>query len=396
MRRALRRAAQVFVAAGALGLASPALAQSSHHAGNSALAAAPATDLDEVQVELAWLATPATFHCGLGARVVADVLEVRGYVPTATIKEEALRVARAHTSLAVVDNLQVNPNVSMPINGAPAEELKRQATDLLVGSLGPEAAGLEVTARDDGTVTVKGSVRSLQDKLAVSRTMRKVTGCGAVVNTVRVSQRPGTGSGIVASAPDTVKPPTVAPAAPDAVKPAAVATAAKPVTPEFTPGRIAPVPAPPSGWSDKPAATYKVAAAPVAVVTPPAVDKRPAAVEEKPPPTAYVTTGTVTFDDEPTPTSPPKPPATAPVVKEPVAPSAGPLTAPKLKSQVEAVCGNQARGVEVTMRPDKLMHVIVKTDDMKTQLTLTNKILSQLPEMATPNVRLEFEVGDKK
>lgn len=229
--------------------------------------------------------------------------------------------------------------------------------------------------------------------------------------------------------------------------PKQVAVAATPVEP--TARTVVPdKPATPSTpWAAQSTATVAKPSASV-VETPvhnaPNGGKWPAAHEEKPLQVAYVTTGTVTFDDDltpppapslkpmpsPTPAAPtvkaplmPSPvPAgpTAPVVKSAPAtttptsaspPSPKPVTVPmtptdpleplpnsaasKLRHEVEIVCGKQAREVQVVLKADKMMHVKVKVNDHQSGVALTDKIL-RLPAMATPNVRLEMEVMDKK
>jgi hypothetical protein len=609
MRRALRRAAQVYVAAGALGLVSPALAQSSHAVGMNAPAPAPRTvepakvpapaseaTLDEIQVELAWLANAATFHHTLGARVVGGSMEVRGCVPSMTIKDQAVRVAQQHTTLQVVDRLQINPNMVIPIGGGAADAMTQQASAVLAEGLGDQAAGLEARANGNGVIIVKGTVRSMEDKLTASRQMRQVSGCSAVVNLVRVSpvpkpdrlvaqrsadgsqsldstRKPAPASQPMGPPPTPVKPPVTAPTPAVAVTPTPVkppvttatpatvvtptpvkppvttATPATVVTPTpvkppvssptpaavVTPAPVVPdsalskklatqspttvakpsasqpytsgavsttSPAPlvvakpatargegnlgqtvalaekktvtSSARSDKPAAakdptttaapaeaSKQLAMAGSKSVDPPPTTvndkpatpgtpwaaepanaaKRdgsmwPAAYQEKSAHAGYATSGTVVFDDDLTPTPAPKlkpmsaaapaAPGLKPVVTSspasPMTPVVKPTpmtTAPapmpatvttaaanpfaplptsaasELKQQVEKICGKQARDVKVEVTADKMLHVMVKVDDAKAQLALTDKIL-QLPEMATPNVRLELQVSDKK
>ncbi len=153
--------------------------------------------------------------------------------------------------------------------------------------------------------------------------------------------------------------------------------------------------------------------------------KWPSAFQEKPLLVAYMTTGTVTFDDDLT---QPLPKATAIPTKVPYTPGAmpssvatGPMKptteptkpvtvvtaagadpfapvptsqAAKLKHDVEVVCGKQAREVQVLVKEDKLMHVVVKAEDDKSANALLDKIL-QMPEMATPNVKLDIQVVGK-
>ncbi len=430
MRRALRRAAQVFVAAGVLGLVSPALAQSSRPVGKSVPAVASsrtvesakahlpggAVGQDEVQVELAWLANKATFHHALGAHVVGGSMEVRGYVPNMAIEELAIRLAQEHTKLAVVDRLQVNPNVLIPIGGGEVDEMTQKASELLAEDLGDQATGLEVTAKDNGIVTIKGAVLSIEDKLTVSRKMRQVSGCCVVVNLVNVTSVYRAGHTVA----DGTLPTTSKKSAPQPYSTGAVATTpstplviAKPTGGESVKVPVQPEkkPAPPAGWSEKPAnadAPKEVAmpktvvsekppsphlpwAAESAKTNKPDGSKWPEAFEEKTAKAAYATSGTVVFDDELAPTAPPLKPTPGTDTLAPLPTAA----ASKLKKQIETVCGKQARDVQVEVKADKMLHVTVKVADPKTQVALTDKIL-QLPEMATPNVRLEMQVSDKK
>jgi hypothetical protein len=90
---------------------------------------------------------------------------------------------------------------------------------------------------------------------------------------------------------------------------------------------------------------------------------------------SYVATGSVAFDDD---------------LEEPAPPTTKSPHAAKLKTQVEAVCGKNAK-VDVTVKPDNTIHVKVTVKDTKAQTSVADKVL-QMPEMAMPNIRLEMEV----
>jgi len=189
MHRALRSAAKALVAAGALGLVSPVLAQTTH-----ALVNGPATPLvksetvsesqatvEEMQVELAWLGSQVTFRHALVAHVADNKLEVSGTVPNQGVKEAALKLASRHTSLPVSDLVTINSNIVSPKSGAPTEELTERAKALLA-DVNYRIIGLKIAAHDDGEVTIRGVVKSMEDKLKVSRKLRQLDGCSAVVN----------------------------------------------------------------------------------------------------------------------------------------------------------------------------------------------------------------------
>src|SRR5262245_48834072 len=104
MRRALRRACWALAAAGSLGLAAPAAAQTTPAPGQPP-AWATSRRATEIEVELAWLADPVTCPCPLTAHVTGPTLEVRGSVPSMFARAQALKLARERSQLAVIDSL---------------------------------------------------------------------------------------------------------------------------------------------------------------------------------------------------------------------------------------------------------------------------------------------------
>ncbi len=60
-----------------------------------------------------------------------------------------------------------------------------------------------------------------------------------------------------------------------------------------------------------------------------------------------------------------------------------------LKQKVAGVCGGKAKEVVVEIKPDGGMLVHVKATAESDQELLTKRILA-LPEMASPNVKLDF------
>jgi hypothetical protein len=194
----LLRPAGCALAAGALGWTGTAAAQGPMQlpAGPSgrvhtvAEEVAPAADgyakLAEMKVELAWLADPATFPYRLGARADGAALEVRGYVPNEAVREQALKLAREHSGLNVVDSLQIHDHLALRSVGRPVEELQQAAQRMLAETLKDLAHGLEVKARPSGQITVEGSVPSLEAKVAASQCLRKVGGCTGVANQLQL------------------------------------------------------------------------------------------------------------------------------------------------------------------------------------------------------------------
>lgn len=214
MRRALRKAGWALTAAAGVGISSPAVAQApvtrvigpagqALPAGEVIVLTEGAARLEEGQVELALLADPLLFSYGLGAHVEGDALEVRGFVPTAAVREQALRVAREQTALRVTDKMKLHPTLASHASVDRPENIQRTAKELLEGTFPGHGKGMDVKADARGRVTVAGTIGSYEDKVLASRKLRQVPGCSCVVNQLSV-----------AAAPHDVRPAEPAPHAP--------------------------------------------------------------------------------------------------------------------------------------------------------------------------------------
>jgi hypothetical protein len=150
------------------------------------LATAGAQRFTEIEIELAWLADPITFPHYLKAHAGTKQLQVEGYVPSNLVRDEALRVARAHCPVAVADEVKVVSGLTFPPTSAAPAHLQRAAEATLQRLFARQPSGFTVTCAADGRVTVTGVVGSIEDKLAVSRQLRYLPGCAAVANQLRV------------------------------------------------------------------------------------------------------------------------------------------------------------------------------------------------------------------
>lgn len=197
MHRALRRVGWGVLAAAALGMTGPASAQPPapgngypvvpvRPAGRPGPGADGPGRSEAVQVELAWLGDPLTSAYQLVARPSAGALEVYGCVPSATVRQRALDVARANTTFPVVDRLQTNPDPTARPGGTPPGALQEEAAAFLTAFFPEAASGFTVRAGADGRVTVSGTVASPEEKLAVSRRLRWLGGCTGVDNRLEV------------------------------------------------------------------------------------------------------------------------------------------------------------------------------------------------------------------
>ncbi len=214
--------------------------------------------LEEMKVELALLADRDLFPHSLGVFAAGNALELCGFVPNEAVKQRALALARRSTFLTVRDVMKVHNSPSTPPPKRAESALKQEAAELLERNLGDPAKQITLNVRPNGLIAAAGPIDSLENKLAVSRLFREVSGCTGVVNELIVQRivRDGQcvvrltrdGSMIVPPSALGLQPETVAvSAAPTAhtVVPASLAIAATPPPSQANPPQPAPQPAKP-------------------------------------------------------------------------------------------------------------------------------------------------------
>jgi hypothetical protein len=146
----------------------------------------PVGRMEEMKVEMAWLADAATFAYPLSARCTGNALEVRGYLPSDVVKQRALEVARRTTHLTVMDALRVHPSLATRSPADISEALRHGALDLLTAGFGDRVRAFTIEAAPDGQLTISGSVGSVEEKLFVSTRLRQLPGCTCVINRLAV------------------------------------------------------------------------------------------------------------------------------------------------------------------------------------------------------------------
>jgi hypothetical protein len=113
-------------------------------------------------------------------------MEVRGYIPNNIVRERALKTARASCSLEITDELRSHPTLALRSGGVAPRQLEEAVRQALQDAFPEAARDIMVKARANGEVTLTGSIPSWEDKLAVSHCLRKVRGCSAVVNQLKI------------------------------------------------------------------------------------------------------------------------------------------------------------------------------------------------------------------
>src|SRR5262249_53347738 len=148
-----------------------------------------AARLAEIKVELGWLADASTSPFPLTARAFGLTLELRGAVPSESVRVQAVKIAREQSPLTVADTLQVQPDLAVPQPvHEPAESLALSAAPALSEAVPSYSFAFEIRAQPQGLIEVRGMIPSYEEKVAVSRRLRQLRGCTCVVNNLELTK----------------------------------------------------------------------------------------------------------------------------------------------------------------------------------------------------------------
>jgi hypothetical protein len=136
----------------------------------------------EINVEVAWLADPVTFPYYLEAHATGTQIEVRGYVPNQAVREQAARIAQVYSSLPVVDAMKEHPSLLVKPGLLSAQQLQSSAQSSLRVALPKQSPQLKIECGSDGKVFVLGPVSTIEEKVIVSHSLRRLHGCTSVQN----------------------------------------------------------------------------------------------------------------------------------------------------------------------------------------------------------------------
>ena len=136
--------------------------------------------LEAIKVELALLSDSHSYSQPLTVRVQGDIIEVQGTVASEAIRQHVLQLARRSCYLPIQDKIAV-VGADLPA----AKPMLQSAHDRLVRELGAQADAIKIQA-ESGRLTLTGKVRSVEDKLHASRTLRGLPGCTGLVNELEV------------------------------------------------------------------------------------------------------------------------------------------------------------------------------------------------------------------
>jgi len=161
-----------------------------------------------VDIQIAWLGDPALLSCNLVAKVTSEGIELAGFVPNEAMRQKAVQVAKSACEYKVINRLQVQAHMPIPSpKPAVPAELAYSASMILAETLGDKVMGIRIVSPSNGRVDISGNVPSADDKLLISKTLKKVNGCTQIVNKVNATGRVDSAV-VVKNAPMTNTPPT--------------------------------------------------------------------------------------------------------------------------------------------------------------------------------------------
>jgi hypothetical protein len=107
---------------------------------------------------------------------------VRGYVPSRAVRDQALRIAQVYSSLPVVDSMKEHPSLLVKPGQLSAQQLQSSAQSSLRVTLPKQYQQLKIECGSDGKVFVLGPVTTVEEKVMVSHSLRRLHGCTSVQN----------------------------------------------------------------------------------------------------------------------------------------------------------------------------------------------------------------------
>lgn len=318
----------------------------------------------EVNVEVAWLADPVTFPYYLEAKVVGSKLEVRGYVPNKSVRDSALKIAQVYSSLPVTDSMKEHPSLQVKTTQMSAQQLQTSAQSSLRAALPKQHQQLKVECGADGKIFVLGNVNTLEEKAAVSSSLRRLHGCTSVQNLTTVA-------GEIAQSPPLEKTPGVKTSNPKEMKNDKPSVAQDNKSKSWWP------------WNKTNAGTT--------TDEPPLLEqprKTPAVVDSKrptPPPDGPIL---VNNQVEPRPIETKKPPE--PIKVEPPMPKSQ-LSGAELRKRIQAACP-QAKSVEVEFAANMEVRIMLEIR-AESELTATAERIFAMPELQSYRPELQFRIA---
>lgn len=139
-----------------------------------------------LQIQLEFLADTTVSSTDITANYLNGKIVLKGNSNQQVIAKKARQIAEKNSTLPIKEEIRIWPFPSLSPQKASLETLQKSAektTNLELAAMYPK---LKAQAHKDGTITIRGPIVSLEDKVEVSKRLRKIPGCLKVENLLEI------------------------------------------------------------------------------------------------------------------------------------------------------------------------------------------------------------------
>lgn len=141
---------------------------------------------ESMRIHIEFLADPLISTTDIAPSVKNGKMVLIGNANNNTIANNAVALASKLTTCKVVSEIRIWPISFNKTTKVPVETLQANTNKVVSAEFQTAYPKLSSAVSEDGSIIVSGPVVSLEDKLEISKRLRKVTGCQRVVNKMTV------------------------------------------------------------------------------------------------------------------------------------------------------------------------------------------------------------------
>ncbi|MEN9672624.1 MAG: hypothetical protein RL553_889 [Planctomycetota bacterium] len=141
---------------------------------------------ESMRIHVEFLADPLISTTDIAPSVKSGKMILIGNASNNTIANNAIALASKHTTCKVVSEIRIWPVSFDKTTKVPVETLQANTNKVASAEFQTAYPKLTTAVSEDGSIIVSGPVVTLEDKLEISKRLRKVTGCQRVINKMTV------------------------------------------------------------------------------------------------------------------------------------------------------------------------------------------------------------------
>jgi len=141
---------------------------------------------ESMRIHIEFLADPLISTTDISPSVKNGKMILNGNVNNNTVANNAVALASRLTTCKVISEIKIWPVSFNKTTKVPVETLQANTNKVVSAEFQTAYPKLSTAVSADGSIIVSGPVVTLEDKLEISKRLRKVTGCQRVVNKMTV------------------------------------------------------------------------------------------------------------------------------------------------------------------------------------------------------------------